>query len=436
MVPIKFQSITNSGLSGDGLKTAKLYGGKVMQEIPNATNIEKDTGVEIPRGFFYSPEFLDQSQHRGRMAALAKMEKGKEYLARACLLAGTQHPGDLGMGTAIDMLPTVSVRCERDLIQYFEDLASIAQEGQITLGENCQWRQAASYKGVKDYYRYEGGDPNALINKIGVLVVPMQNGYSGSMIEHPGANGVYIVELDKGTVSGVKRTLIKESDQGVTIISGSYISDKNAQKLINSYKEVKSSTGLPPSSSMHMEFTSPDLAVDESPIYIHQRKMFLHKYTNDEWQLDPIQAVSCSGRGTNSNNAATTEDYSSFGITKKEGIELDLFMIEGEGDEHPKNKISGDFAMAYSDSGIIGNTHGRPALTFQPEGNMKAGLFYGTSSGCIEHGGHWVLANAEGVSLWQHRLGVMNPHRPGGVQEIKVRIISDGTKARVTRVSE
>ena len=168
-MPIRFPKFEELGLSDEAKAVSQDFGGKPLAEFLDQSDFET-TGIKIPQAKYFKPGILE-TNYRQDGVDLAGVDFSKPLLARACLMADdtTGHPGDFGPGTAIDILPTVHIGSEEKFFEYLDDLTAICNKGEVDEEPNTL-RPALHNGDVRNYYQYEGGNPDRLINNIGVLV--------------------------------------------------------------------------------------------------------------------------------------------------------------------------------------------------------------------------------------------------------------------------
>lgn len=431
-MPIKFPKLNELGLNERGLEIARKFGGKPLGEYLQETL--KDTQVKIPQAKYFKPGILE-TDYRSQAAELLKdvnFEDG--LLARACVIADeeTGHAGDLGVGTVIDLLPTTEVSSPEEFLLYLDRITHLCKHGAPAKAKPQSGVFVFEYDhgNIKDYYQYEGGNPEKLIKNVGVLLAKSSGDCQGSIVEHPGEDGVYIVEFREEEGESTSHFIFKRDiDGGIQQFTrGPYSSEyfRTPTKLIQAYEEIKKSDLIPKDRSFHMEFSF-DTRTDQ--FYANQLKIFRKKYIpSSDWKLN------CKESFTIGPNSATTLDYAAFGITPKEGIEVELYPVNQSRHKYQFSNTEGNnIAYAYSDFFGFEHTHTRPHFNFKPKENIKAGIYTGSDAACIGHGGHWIIANSD-LGLWQSRLREDPSDYHESELPIKVRIKSDGIRARIEKV--
>lgn len=427
-MPINFPKLNELGLSEKALAVARNFGGKPLAEYLGDTL--KDLMVKIPAAKYFEPGILEKN-YRDEAELLASVDFSEPLLARACVVADdeTGHAGDLGLGTVIDLLPTKPVSSPEDFFSYLDDLSQLCKYGKP---KSPPGRLIRDKGNIRDYYQYEGGNPEKLIKNVGVVLAKRSGDYAGAILEHPGEDGVYIIESRGERRESTDHYIFKKNKDGTIqqIAKGPYaITFNNYAPLIEAYEAIKKSELIPKERSFHMEFSFDSKS---NKLYANQIKLFRNKYQpSSDWKLDPYKLFN------DKPTAATTNDYAAFGITPSEGIEVNLYPVDKGLLEYEHSNVRGDdIAYAYSDSNSAGGTHQRPHFKFMPEEAMNSGIFHGTNAGCIAHGGHWIIANA-GIGVWQNRLPVdLKLLDSNGELPARVRVKSDGIRARIEKISK
>ncbi len=414
---IKFAKLNDLGFSKEGLKIAKRYGGKPLAW---AEKLLEGTGVKIPKSTYIRPGILTRdTDERNRLLAEVPFEKGVSKFARACVVADpiTGHPGDIGQGTVIDFFPSRPISNTQGLLDYVDQLTRLT-------------RVVPSKNGIyyfdnpnlaRNHYAYEGGNPEQLGSKVGVLVEDLvrskprwfDKGYQelcGSILEHPANPDVYIVEIgDNANPENRHSTATYDFSLGkLQLLHGSIeeVPEMTIIKLINGFRRIRDSGFLPNNRSLHMEFglnqnlSNPSSGDD--PVLL-QVKQFRPKYKPEPWSLD--------------DQPGTTKPYTAFGTTPEEGIVVQIH------DQYSREVYT---AFTYNGLAKGSKARSRPDLTFMPKEEMKIAIFSGSDGGATNHGGHWTLANASDLGVYYPRSRFENG------KEIKIK--SNGIQAQFERV--
>jgi hypothetical protein len=286
-----------------------------------------------------------------------------------------------------------------------------------------EMRRAASSASMMEYGQWEHP---AYDGSIIVGVQPFtgaaasSEGYRrGSVVEHPNRPGHLMmewIEEIEGAGEIIRSGLYNESGHVIREFGLTHIHEIHRQRLADIYGRIKRSGLVRDDVSFQMEFGQ----LTNGFPYIYQVRGFMRKAIAD-FSIDA--------------NDITAERLMAFGVTSPTGIELPLHLSNWDVAEPP-----------VAPAAIMTLVHRKERrLNFRPQVSAYlAGAFCGSSAiPNLQHNHFWKAQKADVTvyeSAFDHYAGFLNdPTRPtsyeqDGLQTAKVRIISDGTRALVTKI--
>ncbi len=251
----------------------------------------------LPEGRHFFCDTTVQKDPREYIGIVEKSDRPK--FLRSCILPNEEfnYAGDFA--GAVDLLPSEAIEDPDSLREKINLLKLLVQS-----------------KSIKDYIKWDGGDPEniRLAFEIEDFYTGTKSRRVGSIVEHPHDKGTYVAEVcessvPKGDIGSINTVIADEhGDSKETGVYPAGITLQNFEEIVDCYKDIKDSGFIPEGYTFQMEF----VIYGYKKFKVVQARLFRKEEERANFDF------------SETNYKTKTPTYSSFGITPKDGVEVDI----------------------------------------------------------------------------------------------------------------